>query len=75
MFGIKMNRLACVALAVMGGAFTQGFSQDLLYPDMFALGDVQLLDGPLKERQDLNIETLLAYATCLRYGQADCTVL
>ena len=48
MFGFKKNRLACIALAVLGGAFTQGFSQDLLYPDMFALGDVLLLDCPLK---------------------------
>ena len=63
MFGINKKRLACMALAVVGGAISQGFSQDVLYPDMFALGDVQLLDGPLKERQDLNVETLLAYDT------------
>jgi len=63
MFGIKINRMACVALAAMGCWYAQGHTQDLLYPDMFALGDVQLLDGPLKERQDLNVETLLAYDT------------
>lgn len=63
MFGIKINHMACVALAAMGCWYAQGHTQDLLYPDMFALGDVQLLDGPLKERQDLNVETLLAYDT------------
>ena len=49
------------ALALTGLACGLGFSQDLLYPDMFALSDVQLLDGVLKERQDLNVETLLSY--------------
>lgn len=58
-----MRRYACIALTVLGGAFSQGFSQDLLYSDMFSLGDVQLLGGPLKDRQDLNVETLLAYDT------------
>ncbi len=61
MFGINTKKIACVTLAVMGGLFTQGYSQDVLYPDMFALNEVQLLDGPLKERQDLNVETLLSY--------------
>ena len=32
------------ALALTGLACGLGFSQDLLYPDMFALSDVQLLD-------------------------------
>ena len=40
------------ALALTGLACSLGFSQDLLYPDMFALSDVQLLDGVLKECQD-----------------------
>lgn len=61
MFGIKTKRLAAITFAAVCGLFSQGFSQDLLYPDMFALSDVQLLDGVLKERQDLNAETLLAY--------------
>ena len=63
MFGFKMERFACIVLAVLGGAFSQGLAQDVLYPDMFALGDVQLLGGPLKDRQDLNVETLLSYDT------------
>ena len=49
------------AVALTGLAFSLGFSQDLLYPDMFNLSEVQLLDGVLRERQDLNVETLLSY--------------
>lgn len=59
MFG-KIGCYACVSLALLGG-FSSAFSQDLLYPDMFSLSEVQLLDGPLKDRQDLNVETLLSY--------------
>ena len=36
-------------------------AQDRLYADQFPLGDVTLLDGPLKHAQDLNVETLLQY--------------
>lgn len=36
-------------------------AQDKLYHDEFPLGDVSLLDGPLKHARDLNIETLLKY--------------
>ncbi len=63
MFGDFLGRSACAALVALGVSFTQSFSQDLLYSDMFALGDVQLLGGPLKDRQDLNVETLLSYDT------------
>ena len=44
-----------LALATVAGA------QDKLYDDEFALGDVTLLDGPLKKARDLNIKTLLKY--------------
>ena len=60
MFG-RIGKSFRVAMALAGLACGLGFSQDLLYPDMFALSDVQLLDGVLKERQDLNVETLLSY--------------
>ena len=63
MFGFNAKRLAFVTFAAVCSIFSQGFSQDLLYSDMFPLGDVQLLGGPLKERQDLNAETLLSYDT------------
>ena len=36
-------------------------AQDKLYQDEFPLGDVTLLDGPLKKARDLNIKTLLQY--------------
>ena len=36
-------------------------AQDRLYADEFPLGDVTLLDGPLKRARDLNIQTLLKY--------------
>ena len=36
-------------------------AQDKLYADEFPLGDVTLLDGPLKKAQNLNVKTLLQY--------------
>ncbi len=36
-------------------------AQDKLYADEFPLGDVTLLNGPLKKAQDLNVQTLLKY--------------
>ena len=37
------------------------YAQDKLYFNEFPLGDVTLLDGPLKKARDLNIKTLLQY--------------
>lgn len=62
MFG-KMRTAFCTAIAIIGIANILGYSQDKLYADMFSLSDIQILDGPLKERQDLNVETLLSYDT------------
>ena len=36
-------------------------AQDKLYQDEFPLGDIVLLDGPLKHARDLNIANLLKY--------------
>ena len=36
-------------------------AQDRLYADEFPLGDVTLLDGPLKRARDLNVKVLLQY--------------
>ena len=36
-------------------------AQDKLYSNEFPIGQVKLLDGPLKHAQDLNIQTLLKY--------------
>ena len=48
--------LICLAATVVAG-----HAQDKLYADEFPLGDVTLLDGPLKRARDLNIKTLLQY--------------
>ena len=45
-------------------ALTTAFSveaQDKLYSNEFPIGDVKLLDGPLKKARELNIKTLLQY--------------
>jgi DUF1680 family protein len=36
-------------------------AQERLYPSMFPLGDIKLLDGPFKQRIEVNAKTLLAY--------------
>ena len=46
---------------LMATAMVAGNAQDKLYSDEFPLGDITLLDGPLKKARDLNIETLLKY--------------
>ena len=50
--------ISLLALLLTVGAAT---AQDRLYADEFPLGDVTLLDGPLKKARDLNIKTLLQY--------------
>ncbi|MBE6239718.1 MAG: hypothetical protein E7113_06720 [Bacteroidales bacterium] len=47
---------AAVLLAATGAS-----AQDKLYPNEFPLGDVTLLDGPLKTARDLNLEVLMKY--------------
>ena len=37
------------------------YAQDKLYSNEFPLGDVKLLDGPLKTARDLNLEVLMKY--------------
>ena len=49
------------ALVALSLASTVSQAQDKLYADEFPLGDVTLLDGPLKNARDLNIKTLLQY--------------
>ena len=46
---------------LMAAAVTVAHAQEKLYHDEFPLGDVTLLDGPLKKARDLNIKTLLQY--------------
>ena len=55
---MKKILLSLLALLVCSAALP---AQDKLYADEFPLGDVVLLDGPLKHARDLNIHTLLEY--------------
>lgn len=54
---IRKTTMALLALLVAGGSQ----AQDRLYADDFPLGDVTLLDGPLKHARDLNISVLMKY--------------
>ena len=51
----------CFFFLAMTLAMGSAEAQDRLYADEFPLGDVTLLDGPLKRARDLNIHTLLKY--------------
>jgi len=56
---MKKNLIpAIVALSLLS---TTAVAQDKLYSDEFPLGEVTLLDGPLKHAQDLNAHNLLRY--------------
>ena len=49
-------------IALLGIAPALGVvAQDKLYKDEFPLGDITLLDGPLKHARDLNVQVLLKY--------------
>ena len=50
-----------MTLLLMATTVVAGNAQDKLYADEFPLGDVTLLDGPLKKARDLNVKTLLQY--------------
>ena len=54
-----MKKLVILTALLLVGTATK--AQDKLYADEFPLGDVTLLDGPLKKARDLNIKTLLQY--------------
>ena len=50
-----------LALSMLLTFSTMAEAQDRLYNNEFPLGDVTLLDGPLKKARDLNVRTLLQY--------------
>ena len=52
-----------ILLTLLAMTVTVAHAQDKLYANEFPLGDVTLLDGPLKRARDLNITTLLKYDT------------
>lgn len=53
-------RLSILFCAVLLTGFSAS-AQDKLYSNEFPLGDVTLLDGPLKTARDLNLEVLMKY--------------
>jgi len=54
------KKILVMAVAAMM-ATANASAQDKLYIDEFPLGDVTLLDGPLKHARDLNVSVLLQY--------------
>ena len=48
-------------LLLLAAGTVAASAQDKLYADQFPIGDVTLLDGPLKHAQDLNVQVLLQY--------------
>ena len=53
-------RLLLIAVSLLLAA-AGASAQDRLYSNAFPLGDVKLLDGPLKTARDLNLEVLMQY--------------
>lgn len=56
----KMKKQLMIALLSIAPALGV-VAQDKLYKDEFPLGDITLLDGPLKHARDLNVQVLLKY--------------
>jgi len=56
-----MKRILIPAILALSFLASPTMAQDKLYPEEFPLGDVTLLDGPLKHAQDLNAHNLLRY--------------
>ncbi|MGV8826979.1 MAG: beta-L-arabinofuranosidase domain-containing protein [Breznakibacter sp.] len=55
-----------ISLVVMCSILWSGFylaAQDRLYPNLFPISDVTLLEGSFKHARDLNVEVLLQYDT------------
>ena len=55
-----MKKQLMIALLSIAPALSV-VAQDKLYKDEFPLGDITLLDGPLKHARDLNVQVLLKY--------------
>lgn len=54
---MKLNLIAgCVGLMMLNGIVQDIQAQDRLYKNTFPLGDVELLDGPFKHAQELNLK-------------------
>ncbi len=61
----RLCLLVCMTAAVLAGNAQETIGDKVshlgVYDDEFWLGDVTLLDGPLKKARDLNVRTLLQY--------------
>mgnify|MGYP000176379962 FL=1 len=55
------KKLITTVLCLCPAFVSMTHAQDKLYPELFPLSDVQLLDGPFKHAQDLNRSVLLEY--------------
>ena len=64
-----MKKLIFLSALLVFGSWAE--AQDKLYHNEFPLGDVTLLDGPLKKARDLNVRTLLQY-DCDRLLAPEC---
>ena len=59
---MKRNLIAgCLCLMMWNGISSNIQAQDRLYRNTFPLGDVELLDGPFKHAQELNLKVLMEY--------------
>ena len=56
-----MKKTLLLLAILLQALSTMARAQDKLYHNEFPIGDVRLLDGPLKNARDLNIRTLLQY--------------
>ena len=56
---MKIKMMAAVAAMLMVAG--PSVAQERLYKNTFSLSDVELLDGPFKHAQDLNVDHLLEY--------------
>lgn len=56
-----MQNRFCLIFGLLCLIPSLSFAQDKLYSNEFPLGDVQLLESPLKHAQDLNVNVLLQY--------------
>ena len=61
MYQLKTHSRGLLFALLLSMTANSSHAQNRLYADEFPLGDVTLLDGPLKKARDLNIKTLLKY--------------
>ena len=54
-----------LGVGLLLGAWLGSYAQTALYPDAFPLGDITLLDGPLKHARDLNVNVMLTVSWLL----------